>query len=71
MDEAEAHPEYFQSDSLSLHVWYGRVDGRPAIVGVELWGIKPIVREWVRHSSVGQRRTPASGDSTPATGTLT
>jgi len=29
-----------------LRFWVGRVDGRPAIVGVELWGVDPIVTPW-------------------------
>lgn len=30
-----------------LRVWFGRVDDRPAVVGVELWGVEPQQRDWL------------------------
>ncbi len=29
-----------------LRVWFGRVGGRPAVVGLELWGVEPQDRPW-------------------------
>jgi hypothetical protein len=30
-----------ENGPLRLSLWFGRVDGRPAVVGVEMWGIEP------------------------------
>ena len=47
-DESQERPEsepYLWPDPergpLRLRVWFGRVDGRRAIVGLELWGVDP------------------------------
>lgn len=32
-----------ETGPLLLHVWIDRIDDRPAVVGVELWGIRPPV----------------------------
>lgn len=31
-----------QNGPLRVRVWFGRVQGRPAVVGVEMWGVEPI-----------------------------
>lgn len=31
---------------LRLRIWFGRVDGRSAVVGVELWGMEPVTAPW-------------------------
>lgn len=30
-----------ESGPFRLRLWFGKVDGRPAVVGVEMWGIEP------------------------------
>jgi hypothetical protein len=30
-----------------LRLWFGRVNGRPAVVGVEMWGVLPEEAPWV------------------------
>ncbi len=35
-----------QNGPLLVRVWYGTSESRPAVVGVEVWGIEPLERPW-------------------------
>ena len=39
---------------LRLRVWFGRVNERPAVVGVELWGVEPVSQEWGAESEAAR-----------------
>jgi hypothetical protein len=42
----EPRPEYRVWEGLRLRLWYGDVGGRPAVIGVELWGVEPKQPAW-------------------------
>jgi hypothetical protein len=44
-----------------LRLWFGRVEGRPAVVGVELWGIEPQHRDWLVDEAVEDASDMATG----------
>lgn len=65
----EAPPESYQtpwpdpeSGPYVLRIWNGFVDGRPAVVGIELWGREPVSLKWDEGS-----RKKALGQEVPIT----
>lgn len=43
MELLHPHP---QNGPFRLRVWIQSIDGRPAVVGVEMWGVSPVSRIW-------------------------
>lgn len=54
MDAEPAHSEFLYPDPglgpYRVRLWFKVVRGRPAVVGVEAWGVEPQVREWLDRS---------------------